>query len=839
MTRRMPREGEAAPACPVHAIRGETGVGKSEAARCHVTQMLLELRATGDMRSIALAVPRHDLGDEQARAFAELEAFSAAGLVARVWRGLEAIDPDHEDFQNEQVKIDDKARMCRRIDAVREVLGVGLNVQSRVCGALRGFRPTCPWFGACSYQKQRASKADVWIVPHELLFAEKPMTFGKLAALVIDESFWNAGLLTGLELPLDMLDAEVTVAGPPEAGQKLTLYKSRALDALRHLGDGPVTRAGMLNGAGNQGLTATEARTARGLERSRRIEPGLVPGMTDDQVLEKTALAEVNREVARLDLFWKSLAALLAKDGPEASGWIKLGRNRDGVRMLRLSGRKPVREGWQVPTLLLDAVLDPELVRFWWPGVEVVADVPVTTPHMSVRQVIDRAYALRAFPSLDPDDAQTRPEEAKARKRTLAAVHARVVAEARRHAPGMVLVVAQKKIRHALTAMGNLPGNVALAHHNAVSGRDQWKDARGIVIIGRTQPRPEVVQSLAEAMTGIALAPLNGWYPRADADREMADGSTMPAEADRHPDPLAERIRWQICEAELVQIIGRGRGVNRTAETPLDVLLMTDVPLPLPLAETLQSRDLDPTPVERMLAAGGAALMSPADASKAYPELWPKADTALKAFRRTEQPDKLLIGYIIREMSGCSSLITVRYQLAGPRHRPTLAVLDTALVPDPRGWLTERLGPLVRFEVVVGEIAEVVPLTAPGTEVDLVARSGDGTEFLTAHVAAADPAAAGLQEIQPEASPVPVVSAPEAVLAVEPVVQLVAAPVLATRHACPFWCEKEYRCRPGFCFRLAADGQRYHSDGGRGNKAARRSGRGLRGGVIGRLATPS
>ena len=57
----------------------------------------------------------------------------------------------------------------------------------------------------------------------------------------------------------------------------------------------------------------------------------------------------------------------------------------------------------------------------------------------------------------------------------------------------------------------------------------------------------------------------------------------MPGEV--HADPTAEAIRWSICEAELIQAMGRGRGVNRTAENPLQIDLLTDVVLPVTVDE--------------------------------------------------------------------------------------------------------------------------------------------------------------------------------------------------------------------------------------------------------------
>ena len=156
-----------------------------------------------------------------------------------------------------------------------------------------------------------------------------------------------------------------------------------------------------------------------------------------------------------------------------------------------------------------------------------------------------------------------------------------------------------------------------------------------LVVVGRTAPPPAAVERLAEALTGAAVPLLSGWYQRAEAMREMTGPQMLAAEADRHPDLIAEAIRWQICEGELLQIIGRGRGVNRREKvTPLDVLVLTDVALPLPIAETLVAADLAPGPAELMLAAGGIAFENARHAAQAYPALWPSHEAVRKALRR-------------------------------------------------------------------------------------------------------------------------------------------------------------------------------------------------------------
>jgi putative DNA primase/helicase len=207
------------------------------------------------------------------------------------------------------------------------------------------------------------------------------------------------------------------------------------------------------------------------------------------------------------------------------------------------------------------------------------------------------------------------------------------------------------------------------------------------------------VERITEALTGSAVPLLTGWYPRACTSRELAEGANMEAEADRHPDPIAEAVRWRICEGELVQIIGRARGVNRTEADPVDILVLTDVPLPLPVDATLYAADLAPTPADLMLGAGGIEFENAADAAAAYPDLWANAAAARQAFHRARcvtNPNKK---DSIRECHAPPGerppyLRRIDYQLAGPGRRLEAAWCCPALVPDPAAALIDMLGPL-------------------------------------------------------------------------------------------------------------------------------------------------
>ncbi len=426
--------------------------------------------------------------------------------------------------------------------------------------------------------------------------------------------------------------------------------------------------------------------------------------------------ASDNPEILQLARMWQAVEAQLHVDGPALSGWLSLARERakngSWVRVLHLKGRREIAKDWRVPTLLLDATLNMDLVRPYWPQVELTAELFAEAPHQHIRQVVDRAYSKSM---LDPVDVVTAATDPRLKRlidndpgapdrirRNLQRLRAILCRESRRYAPERVLVVCQKRVKDALRSLGPLPANVELAHHNAVAGRDEWgpqPDRAGIrclIVVGRTMPPVYAVKQRAEALTGIAIENTAGdRFERGDAVRERLDGKLEAAEAEHHPDPIAEAIRWQICEAELIQIIGRGRGVNRTAANPLDVLVMTDVPLPLAVAGTLASAELDPSPDDDMAGCGGVVLRNARHAACAYPDLWPTHEAARKALQRSGTS---LIRYIShRDECPTPPLVgivghRVRYQLAGAGQKEAEAWFDPELVDDIESWLQERLG---------------------------------------------------------------------------------------------------------------------------------------------------
>jgi hypothetical protein len=192
---------------------------------------------------------------------------------------------------------------------------------------------------------------------------------------------------------------------------------------------------------------------------------------------------------------------------------------------------------------------------------------------------------------------------------------------------------------------------------------------------------------------------------------------------------VAEAIRWQIAEGELIQIIGRSRGVNRTVADPVEILVLADMPLPLPINQTLSSVDLDPSPVDLMMAAGAVAFENPTDAASAYPFLWRTRGAAKMAFARFAKPRLGTFPYkysLIRECTQPPA--EVSYQRSGAGRSPSVAQVDLNLIKDPAATLTEKLGKLASCRMSSPQQA----MTKPSKAVPVLIKAGDDLPSLEA-----------------------------------------------------------------------------------------------------------
>jgi putative DNA primase/helicase len=739
---------------PLLGLPVDVGLGKTSSARAAI----VELIAAGGIgsRKVVYAVPRHDLGVEQ------VGAFEALGLSAMLWKGRTAPDPTDDNPDR---------LMCLDTEATFDALEIEHPVEQSCCKVKNGAELLlCPWFHDCGYQRQKplAQAAQVIVCAHDSLFHMKPQAIGEVGLLVIDEGFWQSGL-RGLDgkatLTQDGLEPGRTsvtcygAQGKMDVGATADLIaaRERLCKALRVTEPGPL-RLGLLEAVG---LTPDDCRHAATLERRRMRDAGLRPGMSPVERRKRieAVLPQAGEPWAppgRCATLWLILAEAL-ENGHDAAGaeLVHEMTESGSVRALRLRWRSTMRKGWaaQAPILHLDATLRPELVQTYLPRIDIGTPVVARQPHVRVRQVTGSPTSARALtPAADAPE-----RDRKAATNRLRDLHAWIELRARQcHRPGQtidLLVVGQKAAIDALRSAG-LPPRVEAVHFNALSGLDRWGGIGGMVILGRTLPAPRTVELNAMALTGREPAPnpedAGWWYPMVERRVRLSADRTAPLAMEEHADPIAEAVRWSICEGELIQAMGRGRGVNRTAATPLEIDLLTDVVLPVTVDPLVPWSDLRPTRRD-LMALSGIVLENAADMAACFPELWPTREAAKKDGQRKGTNDYYRDLYNSR-MSPSSAEVT--YRPEGPGHRARTARVDLSRIPDPEAWLTNRLGALASFELryIAGADASVLD-PADAARLDTLAfRLTDSMQaVLAARRAALDALSARLEAAKPAA----------------------------------------------------------------------------------------
>jgi hypothetical protein len=383
------------------------------------------------------------------------------------------------------------------------------------------------------------------------------------------------------------------------------------------------------------------------------------------------------RRVARI---WKALREFLSDPEIEVSGRLTL-TQENGQRCIKWRGVDDISKQFRVPTLMLDATL-PELpiLRAYHPQVTIVATIKIEMPPpVRVRQVLDAPTS--AYKLIHGGEREKHLDE----------VYRYILKRWYETGKGETLVVCQLEVEKWFE--GKLPPGIALEHFNAVTGLDRHREVRLQILIGRVAPGPEAVETLSAALSArqpmtIPRDPQGGfhWFrPPVARHITRPDGSGHTVDrCDMHPDPFGEKVRWLVCEGELIQAIGRSRGVNRTPDTPLDIDIVSNVVTPFTIHEIeYRKRKVEMASLFFKTAPEGVMLTSRVDMVKVWPHIWDN-DTAAKRTLATGVPT--LPGFV-----------SVTYQPVGPKMKRRQGWFDLSVIPDPKAWLTAHLGPLAFF----------------------------------------------------------------------------------------------------------------------------------------------
>ena len=652
---------------PTWAFRVPTGVGKTWTA---VKMIADDIKENGRVRGRpwVYLVPTHRLGEDI------VELFAAHGITAKVWRGRNNPVPGQPDRM-----------MCDDLERVALALKCGLSVAETCCKtkAANGRSIICPFYSTCEYQRQARYAPDVWITAHETLFHSNS-AIGKPIGVIVDESFWQDGLrFPKWVIPI----AEIGSSLIPPLGKELITadldyYRNKLADVLSKQKNGGLERKHLA------GLTRDDCTKAIKLEWMLMPSNELVPG-APETVLKRVRQRLPQIQFARRMIWlWDVIRDFVSDTDIIVSGRVYVEKGEVKIRDI-----STVRKRWNVPTILLDATLpDLSVLQAYYPNVEITGDWKVAMPHVTTRQFVNAPVTQRRLMKTTSDGNRS-------------AIRRYILQRWIETGRQPTLVVCQQEYEKWLAGTW-LPPNVRVEHYNNVAGLDRYKAVRLLITIGRTLPGPEAIEAMAAALTGKEPIRVRAhedgrrWYVPQVRGASMKGGTGRAVQCDTHPDPVCEAIRFQICECEIIQAIGRARGVNRTADTPLDIDILGNVVLPITL-DTVGIWQQPSTLIE--LISDGVVLTNRADMVKCWPHIWPNETAAKRAledlpaamrdqagskfYKERQAPNDSRQGHLsIRDLS-LKGFDPVCYQRAGERMHKLHGFFDPGVVPDPRSWL--------------------------------------------------------------------------------------------------------------------------------------------------------
>lgn len=642
------------------AIRVETGLGKTSQAIAAAHR----ISETHPYIRILFAVPTHALADEVVARFRE------RGCDALAHRGYAKTDPHDPEYA-----------MCRDLKAYNDARAAHVfSTERAICSDPDSGR-FCGHHRSCGMTRQRRSRPLIWVIPHALLFTARPSSIPHPTVCIIDESFVLKAIPDeSATLNLDEILFETHGLTPALVDARKRLHA-----AFSAIEVGPVTSAAVTDA----GLSAETVTAARSEELALAQVVGIYPGMNEAARQALVCKAAPRNTIAwTMSGIWQEVHRMLSAE-IQSSGRLQVIYDQQaGARVVSHSALSRIHPSWKAPNLFLDATLpDPALLEgVIGHPVHLKADISVRWPdHVRVRQILHAPVSSKKLGLVNRRSGSDH---------AIVSIREFVVARADGVADGEdVLVVAQKGCIDKLKSLG-LPQNVRTAHFGALAGLDKFKDAAGLICIGRPQPRGDVIERMRDILTGEAdqRAPQAGlaWFPRVVKGLRCAGGAIAATEHYAHLDPAAEALRWQTCEAELIQALGRIRPCRR--EAPAFIDLLTDVPLPILVHEVKRWHEVRLATPEARFLEEGVLLYSPDHLHLCFNGLWKSPEAARKWLTRRASGQTSIENVFYTKMSAC-----FRYKMPGAGQKWREGRYDPRRITSARDWLETRAGPVAAF----------------------------------------------------------------------------------------------------------------------------------------------
>jgi hypothetical protein len=565
---------------------------------------------------------------------------------------------------------DDRPPLCARAEVVAEAMKSGVqNIATAFCQDKDGH--TCPFRDGCPYWTQfdGAKAAEVIFLAHEYLTTTiSREVLPRPDVVIIDEN------------PTGALIAKSRRFKPEEARQSaggaLTVVDTvlaalaedrdprQALRDMRYFWE-PEESADDDDVPGKPGMPWNKVglgKIAATIDHAAQLH--LHPGLDDSRVkhrlkgLRPSHAANLLRRVAAEWTTGRPLRGVHYDPNARVKG-----ENGEVVStpMIYLQHRRQIRVPRDVPVLLLDGTAEGDLLRAVWPEIEVV-NIEAER-RMRLAQVVGRSMAKS---SLNED-----------------AAHAILDFIVTLPKPGVI--VGQKDWVESI----KLPEGWSAEHFAALRGLDEHRDAKSIVVVGRSLMKAVEAERDARALFYDRDVPLD--LGHGYAKRSIGLRGVRMAVADwRHPDPLVDKIRAAAAEREIEQAVDRLRLVWGNERR---VILVGETPTRLPVSNVGRYADMVAPPLLRAFRRVGLLPLRAAWLADRFPDLWNDAKAAENAIARA---------------SAHAQVRVWRFRLVGQRGpRPTaLWAMPYATYEEIEAFLERELGAV---EFLAPEEGELYP----------------------------------------------------------------------------------------------------------------------------------
>jgi hypothetical protein len=603
-----------------------TGAGKTRSVR----SVMKDIAKRGGYGTIVMFMPDLNLAKEQQ---AELRA-DFPHLNIELYLGVSQPDPTSP-----------KHKMCRRYRA-EDLVSRGIPINA-LCGSKQtGYcqhHANASAATPCAYSQQTLKTPDIWICTHVMLFRKPPEFFGPTTLKIIDESFFRSAYSKPLSIEVDEIENKKRY----RKDSHLLNLAYHVCNHIRNMQDGHLDVSVLSGYADNRLVSA--------LDTIAKVSVNIQPSSTDQQIDIAIDQYQGSQSYA-LAMFWSSIAQLARMHIGHTPFLVKT--TVSGRAIIKLHHFSHPHPTWESPTVLLDSTMPVEVNKQFFKNLE-VERIDTQTSHTRYIQITDSLLSKTQF---------TRTPSTYHRVLEIVSVVASQISNAH---PTKILLACSKTVEAKLQQFG-LPDKCETIHYGAVTGSNKYSDVPCIIVVGRIE-LPIIQAELQAAL--LDERPLDMPAKNYPQRQVIVKDQTLPAYY--HPDPLTEEIRRHWNEGQILQAIGRGRAIRRRVRNPLDVFLLTNVPLPIEEEHlTLTTwKDIQPTKLEVLLAKHDIVPLGSGELMRHFPDLFDtkdKARTAIKAVtdRYPELGQKIKVG-------GISSINIINRQYPTYFHKTTALIRYT------------------------------------------------------------------------------------------------------------------------------------------------------------------